>query len=331
MAGSSIATPAAAAWVTDFLNAAYYARPENERDAGDLRLAHGILTSYWATRRGRLGLRHLIAMNRAFGARRVRDRGRLDHEALLAGGRALLGDWFEQAWQDPDRRAHGIAFETRAQRVAFDPARRLRRAALKALSPPRDSPDDQHWATYDPVLLPDAQAALALIADPARWPDMGSANGRFTALRPGGLKRQTFEIEVAAEPVPRSPVFTRGYVTCTTAHLAEGLELESAVAELALKYERGSGGTDRILPGAARPLALVVLTTHEGHFLGRGLSHLLVWQDTAGVWIRDVGAWDPLPPHLAVAYSAFGRKAQREFWGPEPAQRSMLAQLAIVS
>ena len=39
MTGSSIAARNAAAWVTDFLNAAYYRRPADERDVDDLRLA----------------------------------------------------------------------------------------------------------------------------------------------------------------------------------------------------------------------------------------------------------------------------------------------------
>jgi hypothetical protein len=35
------------------------------------------------------------------------------------------------------------------------------------------------------VALPSAQAGLAALADPARWPDFGCALGRFTALRSG--------------------------------------------------------------------------------------------------------------------------------------------------
>jgi hypothetical protein len=69
--------------------------------------------------------------------------------------------------------------------------------------------------------------------------------------------------------------------------------------------------------------------THAGHFLGRALSHLLVWRDDGGTWIRDVGAWDPLTPHLAAAYHTAGKVAQRQFWGPAPVERSMLAQLAL--
>ena len=38
-AGSALAAPDAAGWVTDFLNAAYSARPAAERDVADLRLA----------------------------------------------------------------------------------------------------------------------------------------------------------------------------------------------------------------------------------------------------------------------------------------------------
>jgi hypothetical protein len=47
MAGSSLAAPDAAGWVTDFLNAAYYARPPGQRDVDDLRLALGIVTTRW--------------------------------------------------------------------------------------------------------------------------------------------------------------------------------------------------------------------------------------------------------------------------------------------
>src|SRR3954467_9027525 len=47
MAGSSIAGRDAAPWVTDFLNAACYRRPVEERDVDDLRLAFSILTTYW--------------------------------------------------------------------------------------------------------------------------------------------------------------------------------------------------------------------------------------------------------------------------------------------
>jgi hypothetical protein len=64
-------------------------------------------------------------------------------------------------------------------------------------------------------------AALGLLGDPARWPDIGCASGRFTPVRRGGLLGQTFEIEVVADAAPRAPIATRGYVTCTTALTAQ--------------------------------------------------------------------------------------------------------------
>lgn len=151
----------------------------------------------------------------------------------------------------------------------------------------------------------------------------------------GGLLGQTFEIEVVAEPAPRAPIFTRGYVTCTTLHVAaqstaESNALSDAVAQLERDYRTGAGpDAEPMLPPESEPIALVVLTTHRGHFLGAARSHLLVWSQGARAWIRDIGAWDPLPAHLAAAYRAAGRTAQREFWGPTPPERSMLAQLAL--
>jgi len=47
MAGSSIAGRDAAAWVTDFLNAAYYRREPDKRDVDDLRFAFAVLTTFW--------------------------------------------------------------------------------------------------------------------------------------------------------------------------------------------------------------------------------------------------------------------------------------------
>ena len=334
MAGSSIATPGAAGWVTDFLNAAYHARPEGERDPDDLRLAYGIITTHWSELSGRrLSAADVMSLHRAYGRLRLQRRGRLDREALLSGAAALLGDWFGQAWADDRRRGHGIAFATTVARDAFSPEQRLRHAALGPMTPPRMSPDRQHWATYEPVALPEPEVALAMLQDPARWPDIASAAGRFTAVRCGGLLGQTFEIEVVAQPVQRSPIYTRGYVTATSLVLADApRDLDRAVAELSERHRAGAGrSAPPILPDGAQPLALVILTTHEGHFLGPALSHLLVWRDEAGAWIRDVGAWDPLAPHLAATYRLAGRAAQHAFWGPTPPKRSMLAQLAQVS
>ena len=66
MTGSSIAGRDAAAWVTDFLNAAYYRRPVAGREVDDLRLAFSVLTTYWYRKgRGRLRVTDLPAFHRA--------------------------------------------------------------------------------------------------------------------------------------------------------------------------------------------------------------------------------------------------------------------------
>ncbi|MEA2249420.1 MAG: hypothetical protein QOH46_3949 [Solirubrobacteraceae bacterium] len=324
MGGSSIAAPGAAAWITDFLNAAYYVRPADARDVADLRLAHGILNTYWARRSGRrLGARDVPAFHRAFGAMRRRSGGLLDRDALLRGAVRLLGEWFPDAWHDPRRRAHGIAFPTEEARHAYDPSLRLSHGRLGPLDPPREAPGERPWSTYPPVALPNPDAALRLLADPARWPDIGSAGGHFTAVRAGELLGTTFEIDVSAALVPRAPIFTRAYVTCTELHGAGRL-----LAEVVRTLDRHVPGA---FPECATPILLIQLTSHSGHFLGRALSHLVVFEQDGLTFIRDVGSWDSLPPHLATAYAAAGRDAQATFWGPEPEELSVLAQLARVT
>ena len=300
MAGSSIAGRDAAPWVTDFLNAAYFRR--RRREVEDLRLAFCSLTTSWGRRtRGRLRATDLPAFVAAFGTARLRGLGTLDRAALEAGGERLLGDWFPAAAADPERRGWGIAFPDATERAAYDPARRWELAQLGELTPP-SNPGSAH--TYDPVALPSAEAALALLGQPERWPDFASETGRFTPLRDGGLDGQTFEIEVVVASLP-VPVYTRGYVTAT----------------------RVGDPEPWTLPDGARGLAAIELTTHAGHFLGPGISRLVVYEDDAGAWIRDVGVWDPLPPALAVAYKVAGRAAQEAFWGTDE-RRSMLVQLA---
>jgi len=98
MVGASIAGRDAAAWVTDFLNAAYYRRPVPERDVDDVRLASCVLTTFWYRKeRGgrRLRLTDLGAFHRAFGGHRfdteLSGRGLLTREQLLGGAAGLVG------------------------------------------------------------------------------------------------------------------------------------------------------------------------------------------------------------------------------------------------
>lgn len=326
MPGSSIAAPGAAGWVTDFLNAAFYARAREERSIDDLRLALGILTTAWERAGRRLGARDLRGFATAYTGLRLSGSLRLDHEALLAGAERMFGPWFADAWADPVRRRHGIAFATEEEAERFVCGRRLEDAALGALTPPVSPRARRQRAIYPLVDLPDPAAAVALLADPARWPDIGCAAGRFTALRPGGLEGQSFEIEVALEAVPRAPVFTRGYVTATAVRRADDPVLEASVAALS-----ELAGTP-VPPDGGRPLLHLELTTHEGHFLGRGISHVVLGEHADGAgWVRAVGEWDPLALPQATAHRAGGQGAQHAFWGPGDPELSLFEQLARVA
>ena len=290
--------------MTDFLNAVYYAHKEPDRRVADLRLGHGVLTTYWSRlpHGRRLGARDLAAFNRAFGRRRLAS-GRLDRTALVEGAADLLGAWFPAAWDDPSRRAHGIAFETMAAREQFDPATR-KHARPGRLTPPRQPIESQQVMAYAAVPIPSADAAMGFLRDPARWPDMASDRGRFTALRRGGLPGQTFEIELNVGPARRLPAFARAYVTCS-AVLEPGPDLDRAVASLARRAPAIADSGDAV--------ALVELTTHSRHPLGAAVSRLLVTSSDTGAAIRDIGCWDPLPFPLKHAHDHGGHRAQVEF------------------
>ena len=333
MAGSSIAEPSASGWVSDFLNAAYYARKRDESQVDDLRMAISVLTTAWHRWGRRLRLGDLKAFHGAFGSERLERartrRGTLGREALLAGGDRLLGGDFAAGYSDPELRGWGIVFAGAAERDAFEPQRRLAGGVLRELTPPERPPAEQTWHTYDPVALPSAERALAVLEATERWPDFGTELGCFTAVRREELLGQTFEIELAARITPRTPVFMRAYVTATRVLAREGDrdELETYIAGL----ERDMPADGRPLPPGARPLALAELTTHKGHFLGRGISRFLLFDHGGAAFIRDIGSWDPLPLHLAIPYRLGGNRAQRAFWGAGSPEQSVFDQLAALS
>jgi hypothetical protein len=318
MAGTSIAEPGAMPWVTDFLNAAHYARPSESRDIEGLRLAFTILTTAWHRHGGRLRARDLADFHGAFGKDRMR--GTLSYEQLLEGASRLFDEDFAAGYADLDRRGWGIVFGDKVALESYDPARRLVDGALREITPPRKKPADQRWHTYEPVRVPSAEKVLDLLERPRRWPDFMSELGRFTPVRPGGLVDQTFEIEVAARVTPRTPAFTRGYVTATRV-LEAGVELDAYVEALEIEA----------VPPDGRPLGLVELTTHDGHFLGRAISRLILFEHDGAEWLRDVGSWDPLAPHLFVGYQLGGKRAQKKMWGEGTAAESLLHQAALVS
>ena len=337
MAGSSIAGPDAAGWVTDFLNAAYYARPDSERHVRDLRRRHGIITTRWATR----------ATGRS-ACRRVRVQPGV-RAAALAPGRAAL-EYMQRCLKAPrDYSATGLPTRGSTTRGGLlrdrvrdgrpAPDVRPRAAVARRCAGPAHAAAEHRipttWATYDPVALPDPDAALELLGAPGRWPDIGCAGGRFTPLRGGGLLGQTFEIEVVAEPAPRSPLFTRGYVTCTT---------------LVPSRPRGRGRARSRHRGAPRSLCRRRAAGREPDLARRRRAARARDPHHARRPLPRPGAVPPaglarpgrrldprrrslgsLALHLAAAYKAAGRAAQREFWGPGSLERSMLAQLARVS
>jgi hypothetical protein len=337
MAGSSIAGRDAAAWITDFLNAAYYRRPADGRDVDDLRLAFCILTTHWYRKGadGRLRLTDLAAFHRAFGAGRFSteesERGTLSRAQLLEGGARLLGDWFPEAYADDARRAWGIAFETVEDRDGYDPECRLRLARLGELTPESAPVDQQIWHTYPPVEMPSADAVIAALTRPETWPDYASELGRFTPLRACGLPGQTFEIEVAAGTAAGRPVFTRGYVTITalvTPDDPDALAAYFAAVEEGLA--RYGDDEPRAVPEGGTPLVGFDLTTHQGHFMGNGHNRLLLYTHEGRTWVRAAGTWDPMPWHVGTAYRVSGQDAQHAFWGQgEQVPLSMLHQLAL--
>lgn len=337
LTGSSIAGRDGAAWVTDFLDAAYYRCAADAREVDDLRLAFAILTTYWYEQPGRdrLGLADLPAFHRAFGADRFATaesaRGTLSRRQLFDGAARLLGDWFPEAYADDARRAWGIAFRSPADRLAYDPDLRVRLARIGRLTPESAAPSAQAWHTYPPVEMPAAEKVIAALMAPETWPDYASEIGRFTPLRPGGLAGQTFEIEVAAGTDAGRPVFTRGYVTITKLVTpADPAGLAAWFAELEEGLARFGHDEPRAVPDGGEPLVGFDLTTHAGHFMGSGHNRLALYRHDGRTWVRAAGTWDPMSWTLRKTYDGAGRAAQAAFWGEggEPA-KSMLHQLAL--
>jgi len=336
MSGSSIAGRDAAPWVTDFLNAAYFRRPVEEREVDDLRLAFCVLTTYWYRKdpARRLRLADVSAFHGAYGTHRfdteLSGRGLLTREQVLDGAVAMLGDWFPDAYVDDLRRGWGIAFPSAEERAAYDPQARLRLARLGPLTPESAPPERHTWHTYPPVAMPSVESVVGALTRPETWPDYASEVGRFTPLRPGGLPDQTFEIEVAAGTDAGRPIFTRGYVTITrlvTPDDSDGVrryfeELEDGLA-------RYGEGEPRAVPEGGEPLVGFDLTTHQGHFMGAGHNRLILYTHDDRAWVRAAGTWDPMPWHVSQAYRVAGRAAQHAFCGQGDVDRlSMLHQLA---
>ncbi len=332
LAGSTLAAPSAAAWITDFLNAAYYAKQPPNRDLDDLRLAFAIVTTYWhehGTRR--LGARDVLRFHDAFGTARLRGSGgrtgTLDRDSLLSGGERLFGHWFPSAALDWNRAGWGIVFPSVEAKEGHDPEVRLRRAQPGPLSPPRRPEPEQVWHTYPPVELPDAAATIRALLDVEHWPDYASELGRFTPLRRGGLDGQTFEIEVVGFPSPRTPVFTRAYVTVENLVTAAEPAARDAWVDALRRGFASRPHEQSPLPDDADVHAGFDLMTHQGHFMGEAKNRLLVYSADGRDYVRAAGTWDPMSWPLAEMYSRVGQWSQHAFWGMAGPEQSMLHQL----
>jgi len=337
MSGTSTSSPDAVGWVTDFLNAAYYARIPALRDVEDLRIAFAVLTTRWhQLGHRRLHAHDVAAFHRAFGRARLGDsadspRGTLTRDQLIDGAQRLFGPWFPEAYADDERRSYGIAFETTADRDVYKPEYRLRHAKLGEPTPPARPRGEQVWHTYNPIAIEDATRTLAALLRPQTWPDYASDLGRFTPVRSGGLFGQTFEIEVISALTPRTPAILRGYVSVTRLLSREDdeeklLAYAARLSELMVRFGRDQPPA---YPDGCTPLMALCLDTHEGHFMGRGRNRLLMYELDGQAYLRAAGTWDDLPMTLEQAYRSAGRKAQQAFWGDERAESSMLHQIAL--
>ncbi len=336
LSGSSIAGPSAAGWVTDFLNAAYYRRQPDQRDVDDLRLAFAVLNTFWRHQGGRrLRGTDVALFHASFGRDRFFEgkrspRGTLSRGQLLEGAERLIGDWFGDAFGDDARRAWGMAFPTSQEREAYEPGQRLSLARVGALTPGVADGSEQTWHTYPPVEMPSADAVISALTRTETWPDYATELGRFTPLRDSALAGQTFEIEVAAGTEGGRPVFQRGYVTITRLVTPDDPDaLRDYFAELEDGLARFGRDEPHAVPEGGEPIAGFDLTTHEGHFMGRGNNRLTLYRHDDRTWVRAAGTWDPMPWYLDQAYRRAGRDAQHAFWGQGGDERlSMLHQLA---
>jgi len=336
MTGTTISTPDAAGWVTDFLNAAYYARRPELREVEDLRVAAAILTTRWH-RHGhhRLHAHDVAAFHRAFFRGRFSDTGRsprgtLDRQQLFTGAHRLLGPWFESAYRDDARRAYGIAFEDDADRASYRPEFRLRHARLGALTPPRNALGEQVWHTYRPVPVTSVERVIAALSRPETWPDYAGELGRFTPVGTGALPGQAFEIEIVTPLTPRTPTVLRGYVTASrVVGLGDDDPIDPYAAELNELMTRAGRDEPPPFPSGCTPRLAIELTTHEGHFMGRGTNRLLLYDHDGQAYLRAAGTWDDMPITLETAYRTTGRHAQQAFWGDAQPNSSMLHQIAL--
>ena len=342
MAGSTIAAPDAAGWITDFLNAAYFRRarrPAARATSTTCASRSAVVTTRWhAQGHRRLRAADVVAFHRAFG----RDRF-LDGLALAAG----------DARPRPAPRRRGAA----ARPLVRGRLRRRRAARLGDRVP--DGRGEGRLPARGPPGRRAARRAHAARgaagpADLAHVPAGAGAVGRRRrrrALAPGdvaglrqrdralhrrcgtgGLAGQTFEIEVVAGAAAGRPVLHPRLRHDHARRLGrdDPAALRAYVDELEEGLRASARDEPRVVPEGGEPLLAFDLTTHEGHFMGRGAQPAACSSSRTGApFVRAAGTWDPMPWHLDQAYRRAGRDAQHAFWGQGAIEaQTMLHQLA---
>jgi hypothetical protein len=65
--------------------------------------------------------------------------------------------------------------------------------------------------------------------------------------------------------------------------------------------------------------------------MGNAISRLVLFEDGARAYLRDVGSWDPMPWYIRLPYRVQGEAAQHAFWGLGEPRQSMLHQIALAT
>ena len=341
MSGSSIAAPDAAPWITDFLNAAYFRRTPELRDVDDLRLAFAILTTRWHRARPPPAAR----ARRARLPPRVRPRALPGRQPLARAGRSTASSCSTapracsatgSRTPTPTTRGAAGASPSRrgATRAATAPRSACARRGSAPLTPARAPGAEQTWHTYPPVALPSADAVVAALSQPETWPDYATELGRFTPVRAGGLAgpdvRDRGRRGHGARPA-------RLHARLRDHHAARhARRTRTRCAPTSTSSTRAwpaSAATSRRPSPTARRRSLAFdLTTHEGHFMGRGNNRLVLYeQDGAGVRARGghVGP-DAVAPRAGLPARG-PRRPARVLGRGRLADQSMLHQIAAAA
>ena len=176
--------PDAAPWVTDFPNAAYYARPEGEREIDDLRLAFCARLHLLELDSAKASPDRPAGSTAPSGRRRFRRDGGRGRPAARRPprGRRPASARGSRGLRRPGTPRLGIVFESALQRVAHRPGRMAQRQ-VGELTPSSAAPGRRVWKTYEPVPVADVDLVMGRPRR-RRRPDFGSDRRPLHAAAP---------------------------------------------------------------------------------------------------------------------------------------------------